>query len=253
VIEHVLLQLVLNAREAIDHNGLISITTSTVRLQNIPLAQRERARPGNFVCISVRDNGCGMNPEVQARIFEPFFTMRDVRKGSGLGLASSLGAIREHSGWIEFTSQPGTGSEFRVLLPCATTWQKNAPTATIAPQVPRETILLVEPDDRVRSVTRAVLSRRGYRVIETDCAEIALALWDGQGAHVALLFTETTLPGQTSGLDLAAQLLSKKPNLKVLYTSTDQSRVAADFLPKPYVPERLLESINNSLTAPASA
>jgi two-component system cell cycle sensor histidine kinase/response regulator CckA len=138
-------------------------------------------------------------------------------------------------------------------LPCATTWQKDDAAATATPP-PKETVLLVEPDDRLRSVTRTVLNRRGYRVIETDCAEVALTLWEGQGSQVSLLFTETMLPGQTSGLDLAAQLLSKKPDLRVLYTSnSDQSKAAPDFLPKPYIPEKLLETVNNRLTAPAVA
>src|ERR1043166_1431742 len=115
VIEHVLLNLVLNARDAIGTRGTITISTAKARVHDIPPEVRGHAKAGNYVCIAVRDTGCGMTPEVQARVFEPFFTTRDVRKGAGLGLASAYGAVREHSGWIEFTSTAGTGSEFRVF------------------------------------------------------------------------------------------------------------------------------------------
>ena len=249
VIEHVLLNLVLNAREALTHHGVIAISTAKVRVQDIPADLSDRAKPGNFVCLSVRDTGCGMTAEVQARVFEPFFTTRDVRKGAGLGLASAAGALREHSGWIEFTSQVGAGSEFKVFLPCTTTWQKDAPAAV---PTPKETILLVEPGDRVRSLTRSILNRRGYRVIEADSASTALALWAGQGKDVALLFTDTNLPGGISGRELANELCGKKPQLKVLYTcASKDGQEAPDLILKPYTPEKLLETVQGSLVSQA--
>jgi CheY-like chemotaxis protein len=191
-----------------------------------------------------------MTPEVQARVFEPFFTTHDVRKGAGLGLASAYGAIREHSGWIQFASTPGTGSEFKVLLPCATTWHKEAP-AKAAP-VARETILLVEPDDRVRSVTRFILNRQGYRVVEAESGATALTLWEGQGSQIALLFTETQLPGEISGRELAAQLCEKKPVLKVIYTSWDEmANEDTGMITKPYVSEKLIAAVQNALAQKA--
>jgi signal transduction histidine kinase len=245
VIEHVLLNLVLNAREAIADRGMITISTAKIRVQNIPPNLSDRAKPGNFVQLTVQDNGCGMTPEVQARLFEPFFTTRDVRKGAGLGLASSAGAIREHGGWIEFATEIGAGSEFNVFLPSATTWQREAPSSVATP---KETILLVEPDDRVRSVTRSFLNRRGYRVIEADSASTALALWEGQGKQVALLLTETNLPDGISGRELANQLSGTRPELKVVYTpGSGAGQTGPDLIPKPYVPEQLLEIVQRLL------
>jgi PAS domain S-box-containing protein len=248
VIEHVLLNLVLNARDAIATSGTITIATAKMRVQDVPPEASGQAKAGNYVCIAVRDNGCGMSAETQERVFEPFFTTRDVRKGAGLGLASAYGAIREHSGWIEFTSTEGEGSEFRVLLPCATTWQKEAPAEVAAPAVPRESVLLIEPDDRVRSVARFILNRNGYRVIEAESADTALALWAGQGSQISLLITETRLPETVSGLELAAQLCEKKPALKVVFTSAEEAvSQGAGMLSKPYTPDKLIGAVQGAL------
>jgi CheY-like chemotaxis protein len=225
---------------------MITISTTKARVHDIPPELNERAKPGNYVCIAVCDTGCGMTPEVQARVFEPFFTTRDVQKGAGLGLASAYGAIRELSGWIEFTSTPGAGSEFKVLLPCATTWQKEAPTK--AATVAKETILLVEPDDRVRSVARFILNRHGYRVVEAESGPTALALWEGQGNQIALLFTETGLPGDISGRELADQLCGQKPALKVVFTTGEEgTNEGAGMIAKPYAPEKLIGVVQGAL------
>jgi PAS domain S-box-containing protein len=247
VIEHVLLNLVLNARDAIAGGGTITITTSKARVHEVPTEASGYAKAGNYVCVAVQDTGCGMTPEVQARVFEPFFTTHDVRKGAGLGLASAYGAIREHSGWIQFTSTPGTGSEFKVVLPCATTWHKEAPVK--AAPVVRETVMLVEPDDRVRAVARFILNRQGYRVVEAESGATALALWEGQGSQIALLFTETLLPGEISGRELAEKLCGTKPALKVVYTSADEvAHEGATMIGKPYAPEKLIAIVQNELT-----
>jgi CheY-like chemotaxis protein len=205
----------------------------------------------------VRDTGCGIPPDVQAHLYEPFFTTKGIGKATGLGLASVYGAVQKQSGWIEFTSQAGVGTEFRVFLPCAPASavlrQTGSPTAKLPAKA---TILLVEPEDRARGLARCVLNLQGYRVIEADCSSTALLLWEGQAAGVDLLLTNATLPDGLSGGDLATQLRQTKPNLKVLYSSDGNSNgdepksalpEGLQIVSKPYRPDRLLQEVQNVL------
>jgi len=256
LIEQIVVNLVLNARDAMSKGGTITISTSTVVRKDAPLTNDGQIRTGEFVRLAVRDTGCGMTPEVQARLFEPFFTTKDVGRGTGLGLASVYGALRQQSGWLEFTSEPGKGSEFRIFLPCAPA------SAVVArpefqPVAMLGTILLVEPDDRSRGMARCILNWSGYRVIAADGSALALMLWDNQAANIDLLLVDSSLSDGMSGSELAQRLLQAKSKLKVVFASAADSNEGGDqsgkkgslqCVAKPYRAEVLLQTVQASLT-----
>lgn len=260
LLEHILINLVLNGRDAMASGGTLTLITSGVRVGEGDVQAGIRA--GDYVCLAVRDTGCGISPEVQAHLFEPFFTTKDHGRATGLGLASVRGAVRQHGGWIEYSTEPGTGTEFRVFLPgtLAAPVSRRAAAAVVTAAAPpvRETVLLVEPNDRVRGLARFVLNRHGYRVIEAEGGPTALFLWEGQGSTVDLLLVDITLSEELSGRALAEQLKQSRPHLKVLFTfGTDESGNPQDaalaeesqFILKPFTPERLLQGVQNCLAA----
>jgi PAS domain S-box-containing protein len=262
-VEHVVLNLVLNARAAISSEGTVSIATSGVRIDEARAKKHPQARPGPFVRLTVRDNGCGMTPEVQAHLFEPFFTTHDVGGGTGLGLASIYGAVSQHSGWIEYSTELGSGTEFSIFFPCA---PASALTAQAGPQAPpapaAKTILVVEPCERARTLARFILTRHGYRVIEADSAATVLALWGSQAKQVDLLVTELNGSGDVSGGAFADELRKTRPDLRVLFTSvpaldSEQSipgrLEGQNFVQKPFTAGGLLPAVDACLSAKASA
>jgi PAS domain S-box-containing protein len=259
LVEHVIVNLVLNARDAMPGGGTLTIGTVKVHLDEDPTRNDPQIRAGDFVRLEVRDTGCGMTPQVQSRLFEPFFTTREPGKGVGLGLASVYGIVNQHSGWIEVASEAGAGSEFRVFLPClpgAFSVPNAEPQSATA--FGKRTILLVEPDDRARALAHFVLHRHGYRVIEADSSATALVLWVGQGPTVDLLLTDLELAGGISGRELADQFRQTRPGLKVIHTAASDSSCGRQppaqmegsaFVPKPYNPESLLQAVEASLGA----
>jgi two-component system cell cycle sensor histidine kinase/response regulator CckA len=261
LVEHILVNLVLNSRDAMPTGGTLTISTASARVDEAQARRQQRVAPGEYVCLSVQDTGCGMTPDVQARVFEPFFTTHDTGKATGLGLASVYGAIRQHAGWVEFTTEEGTGTEFRVFFPCASlsqiaTQKKVQP---IAPSV-RETVLLVEAKERVRGLARFVLERQGYRIIEAENGPTALFFWESQGATIDLLLTDLNLPGEVSGVDLAERMRKTKPDLKVVYTADPGTKTDGEqptsldgvqFVPKPFSPDRLLQALEAALSEQA--
>jgi two-component system cell cycle sensor histidine kinase/response regulator CckA len=243
LVEEIMINLILNARDAMSRTGTISINTSSSVLDRT--SPDGQSKTEQFVCLSVRDTGPGMSPDVQACVFQPFFTTRDSGQSFGLGLASIYGLAQQHSGWVEFTSRQGHGTEFKVFLPCA-------PASAILAQGEsrrarpehKGTLMLVEPDDRVRSMARFVLNQHGYKVVEADCGSIALLLWESQASDVDLLLTDLSLPGDISGFELADRLQKSKPDLKVIYTSNGTpAQEGLRFLPKPYRPDRLMKEV----------
>jgi CheY-like chemotaxis protein len=237
--------------------GAITISTATLRLQETQVQGHHEARAGDFVRLVVKDNGCGMTPDVQARLFEPFATTKDIGKGTGLGLAGVYGAVKQMSGWIEMTSDVGEGTEFRVFLPPAPAAEVRARIqAKAAAPVVKAAILLVEPEAKVRALARSVLNWNDYKVIEADNSETALLLWNSQASAVDLLLTDLNLPGSMSGRDLASQLQNAKPGLRVMYTAglspeNDGPNPAVleglEFISKPYRPSKLIEAVQNCL------
>lgn len=249
VLEHMIINLVKNARDAMPEQGAITVRTAVVRVDPPPVPQSSEAGPTEFVRLSIRDTGCGMSPEVQTHLFEPFFTTKDPENGIGLGLAGVHGAVRQLGGWVECISTAGSGTEFRIYLPCvsesllpATSEMQTATT------MDRGSVLLVDSNDRSRGVARYILSRHGYRVIEADSGSIAQTLWQNQAQNIDLLLTDMTLPGG-SGFELANELQQKRPELKVLYVyagEETQIPVLPDgcmAVTKPYNSEKLIAAI----------
>lgn len=255
VLEQMIINLVKNARDAMPEKGSVTVRTSVVRVDPAPVQRSSEAGPAEFVRLSIRDSGCGMSPEVQTHLFEPFFTTKDPENGIGLGLASVYGAVRQLGGWVECLSTAGSGTEFRIYLPCVS--ESALPTATemqTAATSDRGTILLVDPTDRSRAVARYILNRYGYRVVEADCSLIAQTLWENQAQSIDLLLTDMTLPG-ASGFDLANELQQKRPGLKIIYVYAGEE-TQIPILPdgclavtKPYHSEKLIAAVEACLPA----
>lgn len=255
LVEYILINLVLNARDAMPNGGTVSISTATLRLDEAQAQVNFEARAGGFVRLAVKDTGCGLTPEVEARLFEPFGSVGG--KGMGLGLAGVHGAVRQLSGWIEYSTELGAGTEFRVFLPSAPAADVLA-RMQVKPAAPlvKGTVLLVEPEDKVRALARCVLNWNDYKVVEAEDSATALLLWDGQGSSVDLLLTDINLPDGASGRELARRLQQTKPGLKVIYTcnattAKDKNLPATlerlGFMPKPYTPDKLIHAVQSCL------
>jgi PAS domain S-box-containing protein len=221
MMEQVLMNLAINARDAMPHGGRLAITLEALAVSEQRAALHPGTIAGRFVCLTVADTGSGIPAEALPRIFEPFFTTKEVGKGTGLGLATVFGIVEQHHGWIEVESRVGEGSTFKVFLP---TLLRPTAAGTSSGSVPAarggtETILLVEDEPAVRSVTRAALERYGYRVLEADSAAAAIGLWNRESATVHLLLTDLIMPGAVSGRQLAETLLAGRPGLRVIYTT----------------------------------
>ena len=256
-IEHVIVNLVLNARDAMMPNGgNLILSTAKVHIDDRHIESGHPGKTGDFVRLSVRDTGSGMTPQVQSRLFEPLFTTKDSGQDLGLGLAGVYGIVKQHSGWVEYSTDVGVGTEFHVFFPCPSPSPALAQTESGTDRLAKGTILLVEADERARTLARFVLNRHGYRVIEADCCATALVLWQSQAAHVDLLFTGATLPGDISGCELANRLRQTKPELKVVYSSSQASEAegpspalpeGADVIFKPFTPDKLVRIVHTSL------
>ena len=257
MLDQIILNLTVNARDAMPKGGTIIIETSAVELDAATAKPDPQARPGAFVCLSVRDTGSGIPPEIMPRIFEPFFTTKEVGKGTGLGLATVFGIVQQHQGWINVESEVDRGTTFRIYLPRQTKaldteffW--SPPAALLGG---RETILLVEDELSVCLALQIALTRLGYRVLEAANGEEALALWQKHRDEICLLLTDLVMPGGMNGKELAAQFLLAKPELKVIYTSGYSVEVAGqdlwleegvNFLIKPFAVHKLAEILRRN-------
>jgi CheY-like chemotaxis protein len=208
--------------------------------------------------MSVTDTGSGIPPEVLPNIFEPFFTTKAAGQGTGLGLATVFGIVKQHQGWIQVDNRPGTGVTFRIFLPaCDVATTEASPTeAKPKPRRGTETIFLVEDDAAVRKPTRKLLERWGYEVVEAANGVDALQCWPQHRDAVALLFTDLVMPGGLSGQELARRLHADKPALKVIFASGYSAEIAGrdfqlnrgeTFVQKPFATEQLIETVRRSL------
>ena len=234
--------------------GRLTIETAAVTIEEATA----RRQTGQFIRLSVSDTGCGMTPEIMAHVFEPFYTTKEVGKGTGLGLATVFGIVEQHQGWIEVESQVDCGTTFHVYLPHHSVKGDTdfIPRPPAANPSGRETILVVEDEAAVRGLARNILKRHGYQVHEADSASAALEVWRQHQAEIALLFTDMVMPGELNGMELSQRLLKDKPGLKVVYTSgytvemvkaNSELLQAQNFLQKPYLPEVLLRTIRAAL------
>jgi PAS domain S-box-containing protein len=262
-IGQVILNLVVNARDAMPGGGRLKLKTGLIDLPPSQPRSNAEARPGRFVCLSVTDTGVGMEAGVLSRLFEPFYTTKPVGRGTGLGLSTVYGIIKQHQGWVEVSSQPGQGSTFEVYLPVP---DKPAVAQAPAAQEPRpvasskgETVLVVEDESALRELVCKTLSQQGYQVLQAATGHEALAVWRNSKRKIDLLLTDIVMPDGMSGINLAEKLLKEAGGIRVVLTSgyTDErlelSSLKLDdinFLPKPYQPTKLLEAVRSALDIP---
>jgi CheY-like chemotaxis protein len=258
MLDQVIMNLAVNARDAMPNGGSLSISTSLARVDAAHVQRHQEAQLGEFVCLTVRDSGCGMTPEIVSHLFEPFFTTKDIGKGTGLGLATIYGIVKQHAGWIEVDTAVDLGSQFKVYFPAAPRSALITAKASDSPPKAggKETILLVEDEDAVRGLARLILHQNGYQVIEADCGATALGIWAQRASQIDLVLTDMVMPGGISGRSLAQRMRQTRPELKVVYTSGySPSKGGQDptlldglkFLAKPYNPDRLVGAIQDCL------
>ena len=258
-IEQVLVNLVVNARDAMADGGTITIETSNVML-DASFAQRTAApKPGQYVMLAVSDTGSGIPAHILDRIFEPFFTTKDVGRGTGLGLATVQGIVEQSGGYVWVYSEPRQGTTFKVYLPRAEESETvSTPVAsTVTTHLGHETILLVEDDAAVRSVAVSVLRRAGHTVLEASNGVDALRIADQSDPAITLVISDIVMPGM-GGRALMTELSRRQPHVPILLMSgytrdslSGNSELAASgaFIEKPFTPEKLLKKVNDVLEA----
>lgn len=254
-IEQVLMNLAVNARDAMPDGGTLTITVDEERISNRDEADAKDLAIGDYVTIVVTDSGTGMSAETQTHMFEPFYTTKSVDKGTGLGLATSYGIVKQSGGNITVDSTLGAGATFTIYLP-----RQDAQAATLTPlpamverAVATETLLLVEDEPAVRRLTRRMLENRGYRVIEASAGAEALVTARGHDGPIALLLTDVVMPGM-GGRELAALLADERPETRVVYMSgyPDDAVLRLDlgqvvFVQKPFTAEGLAAKLREAV------
>ncbi len=256
-LEQVILNLAINARDAMPEGGRLTIETALVELDG-GRAERDYAfTPGRYVQLTVTDTGHGMDQETQRHIFEPFFTTKEPDKGTGLGLSTVYGIVRQSGGQIQVHSEPNNGATFNIYIPNVSeeaATRTLSPPAALARQRPA-TILLAEHDAAVRALVRRILERQGHTLLEAEQYAMAIGIADEQPKAIDLLITDLALPGG-SGITLAERLRQLRPGLRVLYMSGHTEHAAlrrglqdggATLLQKPFTPEALLQAIAKEL------
>jgi two-component system cell cycle sensor histidine kinase/response regulator CckA len=253
-IEQVIANLAVNARDAMPEGGSLAIETANAEVGEAAARANLDARPGDYAVLSVTDTGAGMDAETLPRIFEPFFTTKEPGRGTGLGLATVYGIVRQSGGWIDVASAVGRGTTFRIYLPRAAE-EVFAPSRAPVPDEPpygEESVLVVEDQPEVRRLVAEMLSHAGYTVLEASDGVEALAVLDADGAEVALVVTDVVMP-RMSGRQLAERLAEARPDVRVLFMSGhDDRETAADgdraaFLPKPFSPDSLARKVREVL------
>src|SRR5260370_37923703 len=201
--------------------GKLDISNERIRIKETYCQLHPEARTGEFVRLAVTDSGSGIAAEHLPRIFEPFFTTKEPGKGTGLGLATAYGIVKQHLGWIEVSSRADGGATFKVFLPAITPapLQTALPAAEPPPPGGTEQILLAEDDPAVRLLTRRILEAQGYRVWDAATAQEALDLWATRALQIQLLLTDIVMPGRLTGRELADQFRAQKPALKIIFMS----------------------------------
>jgi two-component system, NtrC family, sensor kinase len=268
MIEALLMNLAVNSRDAMPEGGILSITAAPVTIGPAEAAGQTEAREGEFVRLSVIDTGCGIAPEILPRIFEPFFTTKAVGKGTGLGLATVYGIVKQHEGWVEVQSQVNHGTAFHVFLPALVVSESPQVTPTPPPAPPtkkaraRETILVVDDEDDLRELVAQVLESDGYQVRVAGSVAEALEQWAKRSGDIQLLLTDVIMPDGLTGHMLAEQLQIEDPRLRVIFTSgytagapgTELATIHEhNFLPKPYCPDTLLKAVRGCLDRPCAS
>ncbi len=258
-IEQVLLNLALNARDAMPAGGMLTLATSSVTFASDRDAAHPEGRAGNFALLRVSDTGVGMDAKLSAQIFQPFFTTKEFGKGTGMGLATVYGIVKQHDGWVAVKTTPGAGSTFEIFLPATEDTAPSIDFAAAPTDVKGEgaTVLLVEDDAMVRELASEVLAHHGFTVIEACDGHAALAAWTLDSHRIDLLLTDMSMPGGMSGKDVAERLRESRPDLKVIYSSGYSAELFGEdfdtnyYLPKPYLSATLAETVHRAIQEPA--
>jgi two-component system, cell cycle sensor histidine kinase and response regulator CckA len=247
-LDQILLNLVINARDAMPNGGHVTIKTSAVYIEEEIAKMMPDAHAGDFILIQVTDTGTGIDPSIQSQIFEPFFSTKEQGKGTGLGLATVHGLVKQQGGWLSLDSTLGCGSTFSIYLP-----QSNLPVDKPVHMEKQSAeswsigggriALIVEDDETIRSVLRQLLSKFGFEVYEAASAMQALEIWRDKQSSIQLVITDVMMPGSMSGLDLGQRIAADRPRVKLVYSTGysadlvggDHALVEGDnYLPKPY-------------------
>ena len=256
MLEQVVTNLLVNARDAMPKGGRVVLSTEAVKLDAASVVRHPDASCGRFACLAVTDSGTGMDDETVKHIFEPFFTTKEVGKGTGLGLSTVYGIVRQHSGWIEVDSALGQGTTFRVWLPAASNMTASAPPDESVVRGGNECILVVEDDPAVRASVANALERLGYRVLVATNGGDALDRWREDHGIIDVVVSDMIMPGGTNGVDLAEQLRRDKPELPVILMSGYVGDLAqneairqsgAYYLPKPVNIRILTQTLRTAL------
>jgi PAS domain S-box-containing protein len=256
-IEQVIMNLALNARDAMPSGGKLTLETTNAQLDESYAQRHQPAEPGRYVMLAVTDTGHGMSPETQARIFEPFYTTKEVGKGTGLGLSMVYGIVKQSGGYIWVYSEPDRGTTFKIYLPrvdqpAESTGAQNRPNSV---QRGTETILLVEDDPQLRQLSSSVLAHCGYKMLVASTPEEGIEICRSNHRDIRLLVTDVVMPGM-NGRQLAEQIQQVSPNVKVLYISGYTSNAIVhygvldpglSFLPKPFTLSALVAKVREVL------
>jgi two-component system, cell cycle sensor histidine kinase and response regulator CckA len=260
MVEQVIMNLVVNARDAMPNGGDLLLETALVEIGPAYIQNHPEAVAGSFVCLIVADTGCGMDAVTQSRIFEPFFTTKEAGKGTGLGLATVYGIVKQHDGWIEVLSEVGHGSTFKIFIPAD--MHADSAVKQSEPHLSgngKKSILVVEGESAVAELIQQVLEAEGYRLLQASNALVALQVWNDHEGRIDLLLTDVQMLSGMSGVDIAENLRALKPDLKVLYvtgyspdTVNPNAVVSpnAMVLPKPFSRTDLVKAVRLSLEGP---
>ncbi|HEX5759369.1 MAG TPA: ATP-binding protein [Thermoanaerobaculia bacterium] len=254
--EHVLVNLAINARHAMPQGGSLTVRTTALTVRPLTGAPHEGVPPGRWALVTIADTGVGMDAETRARVFEPFFTTRQPGEGTGLGLATAYGFVAQSGGLIFVDSAPGEGARFSIYLPVVE--RDAAAEAAPAPMLPRgsETVLVVEDEQAVRGVVVMLLRSLGYQVFEAQSPRHALAMAERYGGPLHLLLTDVSMP-ELGGRELAVRVRARRPSTRVLFMSGQQEEPPANgpashFLQKPFSSQDLGRAVRATLDAPAA-
>ena len=259
MIEQVIMNLAVNARDAMPQGGILSIGITTKHIDEAFVQIQPQSRVGDYVCLHVSDTGCGMDEATRNRMFEPFFTTKEVGKGTGLGLATVWGIVKQHEGWIECESEVGKGTTFSVFIPSLGVPVEKSP----VPPPPdtnffggKETVLIVEDEPILRQMAHLMLKDCGYQILEASTGLEALKLWERHHRDIDLVLTDMVMPDGVSGMDLAHRLIATNPDVKIVFASgysmddldtTFLREGHANFLQKPYTHSTLTKAVREAL------
>jgi two-component system cell cycle sensor histidine kinase/response regulator CckA len=259
-LEQVIINLAVNARDAMLEGGVLTISTGNEKVEQRRKSKDESMPPGHYAVVQVRDTGCGIPPEIVDRIFDPFFSTKEVGAGTGLGLSTVYGIVKQTGGYVFVESAVGAGTTFSIYLPQAAEQEVVAGHQDVEVQDLRDltgagTLLLVEDEDAVRAFSARALRNKGYNVLEANSGETALEILAGRSEPIDLLVTDVVMP-RLDGPSLVREVRQTRPDLKVIFISgyaEDSFRKRLDeetgihFLPKPFSLKQLAGKVKEVL------